>query len=201
MLLKLTTKSRAIGPGNSCLLYEAIQHRLYCGKYPAKNPAELKDSAAELGLLGIDTVVDFTEPDELTTSGEPLFRFSWHHATGTGLMQAWSLDKVRSINYVSMPVWDDHPPTKRVASKFCKFLDAEFDAGRRVYIHCRGGIGRTATMVCVYLLWAGMASRYSWRKTIDNLRCSQDRNAPMPLQVDWLNEVWVPYCEEVWAKY
>jgi hypothetical protein len=182
-------------------LYEAIQHRLYCGKYPAKNPAELKDSAAELGLLGIDTVVDFTEPDELTTSGEPLFRFSWHHATGTGLMQAWSLDKVRSINYVSMPVWDDHPPTKRVASKFCKFLDAEFNAGRRVYIHCRGGIGRTATMVCVYLLWAGMASRYSWRKTIDNLRCSQNRNAPMPLQVDWLNEVWVPYCEEVWASY
>jgi hypothetical protein len=174
---------------------------LYCGKYPAKNPAELKDSAAELGLLGIDTVVDFTEPDELTTAGEPLFKFSWTGADAANLMRRFGLDSVRPFEYVNLSVVDDHPPTKAVATRFCKLLDAEFESGRRVYIHCRGGIGRTATMVCVYLLWAGMASRYSWRKTIDNLRCSQDRNAPMPLQVDWLNEVWVPYCEEVWAKY
>jgi hypothetical protein len=184
--LKLSSKHRQLS-NTACVLYEAIENRLYCGKYPAKNPAELRDSAAELGLLGIDTIVDFTEPDELTTAGEPLYRFSWTGADAASLMRRFGLDNVRPFKYVNLPVRDDHPPSKAVATRFCKLLDAEFDDGRRVYIHCRGGIGRTATMLACYLMWTGLARRTTWRRVINGLRWQQKRSAPMPLQCDWLN--------------
>lgn len=194
MLLKLTTKSRMIFPGSSCLLYEAIQNRLYCGRYPGKNPFEFAESCSVLRVLGIDTVIDFTEDNECTSMGQKLFKINWERDP-VGVFARLGVEQVRSFKGVRIPVVDDHPPTSSQAVKFCRLLDTEFMEGRRVYIHCRGGIGRTATMACAYLLWSGLASPRNWRRTINNLRREQHRDAPMPLQVDWLKQVWIPYCE------
>jgi protein tyrosine phosphatase len=88
---------------------------------------------------GIDTIVNFTELGEKTTNGEELYLYE------VDLRDVYQ-SRGRNLDAHRIAILDDHPPTITQAKKFCKLVDREIADGRRVYIHCRGGIGRTATM-------------------------------------------------------
>jgi atypical dual specificity phosphatase len=65
-----------------------------------------------------------------------------------------------------LPVENMEPPTLKQVIRFVEFVDAEFDRGVNVAVHCLMGIGRTGTMIAAYRVSMGEGPA----EAIDNLR-------------------------------
>jgi atypical dual specificity phosphatase len=67
------------------------------------------------------------------------------------------------FSFLCLPVPDGGAPTPEQASKFVHFVEEQRQAHRPVAVHCEAGLGRTGTMLAVYLIsqgdTAGMAIR------------------------------------------
>ena len=59
------------------------------------------------------------------------------------------------VRYLRMGVRDMHIPSREQMSAILDHIDAEVAAGRRVYVHCWGGVGRTGTVVGCHLVRGG----------------------------------------------
>ncbi len=117
--------------------YWAVPGRLLAGEYPAGRSDEATESRLRRLLeAGIDCFVDLTAPGELP----PYERL---------LPGPYSRG---AIAYLRKPIRDHGLPES--AAQMTELLD-EIDAaladGRRVYLHCRAGIGRTNLVVGCWL--------------------------------------------------
>jgi hypothetical protein len=86
---------------------------------------------AELRAAGIDAFVDLTEAGELP---------------------AYS---VEGVEHRRVPVRDFGTPSVEEMEAIVGVLDELLARGRTVYLHCRGGIGRTGTVLGCYLVRQG----------------------------------------------
>jgi protein-tyrosine phosphatase len=59
------------------------------------------------------------------------------------------------FSFLCLPVPDGGAPTFEQASEFVRFVDARRTGGQAVAVHCEAGLGRTGTMVAVYLISQG----------------------------------------------
>ena len=50
-----------------------------------------------------------------------------------------------------LPLIDDDPIPERYLDRAIEFLDEHAGAGRRVLVHCMGGMSRSVSVVCAYL--------------------------------------------------
>ena len=117
--------------------YWVIPDRLLAGKYPGgKNPQEIERRLGALLEAGFDAFVDLTEPGELPPY-EPYLPESAHYAR-------------KPIPDHGIPRQPSH------MAEILATLDAALNAGRRVYVHCRAGIGRTGTVVACHLINQGL---------------------------------------------
>ena len=138
--------------------------RLLAGEYPGGEPEE--DARRRLGRLlaaGIDFFVDLTQPGEL----DP-YEHWLPGPYGRG-----------AVVHVRKPI-RDHALPERAAhmTEILDEIDAALDEGRRVYVHCRAGIGRTNVVIGCWLarrgfvgeaaldrlntLWQGSARAARW---------------------------------------
>ncbi|MBN1220419.1 MAG: dual specificity protein phosphatase family protein [Anaerolineae bacterium] len=69
-----------------------------------------------------------------------------------------------SIRYLHLPTIDDQPPTLAHLSEGVAFITAEIERGGGVYIHCRSGVGRAATMTAAYLVSTGLTPEQAWTR-------------------------------------
>ena len=83
-------------------------------------------------LAGIDVVVALTEEDELLPYELP-----------------------PGIRLVRRAIPDFGCPSAEELGETLDLLDRELAGGSRVYLHCRGGIGRTGTVAACYLVRHG----------------------------------------------
>ncbi len=60
--------------------------------------------------------------------------------------------------YTHIPIPDFQPPELDQAQEFCKFVEGCRNEGLAVAAHCRGGYGRTGTLLACYLINQGMSS-------------------------------------------
>jgi hypothetical protein len=137
-LLRLTREPPAALPErplpNS---YWVIAGTLLAGEHPgARTEAEARDRIARLCADGIDSFVDLTEEFEA-----PDYRSSLpgHCA------------------YLRCPIVDCAVPADPAQMHdLLRYVRRELAAGRRIYIHCRAGIGRTGLVVGCWLVGEGL---------------------------------------------
>lgn len=57
--------------------------------------------------------------------------------------------------YHHIPVVDETAPSQEQVDEFIRFVNEMLNLGRAVLVHCRGGYGRTGTMLACYLVSRG----------------------------------------------
>ncbi len=113
-----------------------VDERIYAGEYPATSNAVLgRREAARFTKFGITHFIDLTEAGELSPYNQ------WLPANCT---------------YTRFPIKDcDTPTSMEGVTEMLKGIieTIKSSVNAKVYIHCRGGIGRTGTIVgCYYAL-------------------------------------------------
>lgn len=121
--------------------YWVIDRTFLAGGYPY-NPGieDAEDFLRRLLANGINAFVDLTEEDELTHYQPVLQRIT-----------------SRPVNYRRFEVRDYSVPEFVQLKEIISHIDRLLEQGSHVYLHCRGGIGRTGTVVGCWLCSHGMS--------------------------------------------
>jgi ADP-ribosyl-[dinitrogen reductase] hydrolase len=117
--------------------YWVIPGRFLAGRYPGgKTPRDAERRVASLLQAGFDAFIDLTEAGELPP---------------------YDIYLPASAHYVRKPITDHgvplHPEQMR---EIQAEIDTALKRGRRLYLHCRAGIGRTGIAVACYLIENGI---------------------------------------------
>ena len=123
--------------------YWLIEGRLLAGEYPGHWQTEkAREKLTRLLDEGIRSFVDLTEASDPLEPYEPLLR-------------EVAADLALDVRYQRLPIRDMGIPTHERMTEILDHLRAELDAGYAVYFHCWGGIGRTGTVACCWLMEQG----------------------------------------------
>jgi hypothetical protein len=116
--------------------------RFLAGEFPAHAFGEQVRQRLDRFLdLGIDTFIDLTDPDELP-SYLPILE---EQASYYGM----------DVRHKRFTITDHSIPGHETMRAILDEIDTALAAGRKVYVHCWGGIGRTGTVVGCYLVRHG----------------------------------------------
>ena len=155
-----------IRPRPSPNSYWVVEGRLAAGEYPVSGgPAE---SARRLGGLldgGIDHFIDLTEERD---GLEPYADIVAVLARRPGPDVTWERHPIR-----------DHgvPRTASGMTAILDAIDSALGAGRNVYVHCWGGVGRTGTVVGCWLVRHGSPGDAALRR-VDGWWRTMDKAVP-----------------------
>jgi hypothetical protein len=110
----------------------------YPGHYEAESTRKRVDALIEAGF---DTFVDLTRPNEV---------FPYRNIL---LEQAAVYDV--QITHHRFSIGDFGLPTPELMNNILDKIEESLQSGRKIYLHCWGGIGRTGTTVGCYLVRQG----------------------------------------------
>ncbi|MEO8522672.1 MAG: protein-tyrosine phosphatase family protein [Acidobacteriota bacterium] len=125
--------------------YWLIDGALLAGEYPGSADDDAaRDKLTKFLDAGIRTFIDLTE------NTEPLTRYD-------GLLRSLSAERGIETKHVRIAIRDMSVPHERqLMTRILDTISKEMPAGRPVYVHCWGGIGRTGTVVGCWLVESGM---------------------------------------------
>lgn len=122
--------------------YWVEENRFLAGEYPGSYDVETMRRHMDSFLeSGINTFIDLTQPHELV-SYEALLKEQ---------ARAYDVD----VFYHRFAIRDHSVPSRETMITILNTIDEAFDAGRNVYVHCWGGVGRTGITVGCYLVRHG----------------------------------------------
>ena len=131
-------------PHDNC--YWLLPGRLLAGEYPGvADPIEQAGRMLALIDVGVRCVIDLTQANE----GLPPY---------FAALRIGAESRQTVVDFKSFPVADFSTPEPATMRRI---LDALYDAmrdGRTVYLHCRGGVGRTGTVVGCLLVESGYSA-------------------------------------------
>ena len=123
--------------------YWLIEGQLLAGEYPgARDENRARQKIEAILATGIRSFIDLTETIDPLTPYEAILE---ELATGMGI----------EVSYRRMPIRDMSIPTTEVMADILSTIESEISAGRPVYFHCWGGIGRTGTVAACWLVEQG----------------------------------------------
>jgi len=164
----LATAADAAPTGRS---YWVVPAWFLAGAYPSNPDVGPKrvERVTALWQAGIRTYVNLVEEEERPW-GKPFTRYS------DDLDEiAASADATRA-SCIRFPVRDAGIPSLSGMRSVLDTIDLSLEAGRPVYLHCFGGMGRTATTVGCWLRRHGLASPDEVLDVITRLRqADEDR--------------------------
>jgi hypothetical protein len=161
--------------------YWVLPGRLMAGEYPHA----LQEGSARLRFrwlldAGINFFLDLTQPGEYGL--RPYESLLLDEASVSGI----------PVVHRRMPIEDMGTPAPDEMRAILDILDEAMDKGRRVYVHCYGGLGRTGTVVGCYLAQQGMGGEAALRElnrlrqaTSAALRRSPETTAQRRMVLDW----------------
>lgn len=140
--------------------------RLLAGEYPAQFNNELTRRRIDaLIQAGFNTFIDLTKPNETIV----YVRMLLDEAKLYGV----------EVKHQRFAIGDFGLPTPELMTSILDTIDAELQAGRKIYLHCWGGIGRTGTTVGCYLVRRGKTGEEAlrqlaeWWKTVPKSQIHQ----------------------------
>jgi predicted protein tyrosine phosphatase len=140
--------------------------RLLAGEYPGQFDVEMTRKRIDaLIQAGFNSFIDLTKPNEIV---------AYIHI----LMDESKLYEV-DIKHERFAIGGFGLPTPELMKSILDKIDAELQAGRKIYLHCWGGIGRTGTTVGCYLVRRGktgdeaLRQLAEWWQTVPKSRIHQ----------------------------
>ena len=132
--------------------YWVLPNRLLAGEYPAAlYAAELTRKRLDSFLkLGFNTYLNLTNAGELEDY-QPLLKEEAGY---------FNLE----VECQRFPIGDYGLPTPERMNAILDALDENLARGRKIYLHCYGGIGRTGTVVGCYLVRHGLSGEEALRQ-------------------------------------
>jgi protein tyrosine/serine phosphatase len=151
--------------------------RFLAGEYPALG-GETETTARINSFLkaGFNTFIDLTREGELVPYAS--------------ILSAAAPD----VTCYRFPIGDFGLPTVDQMHTILNTLDTALSAGRKVYLHCWGGVGRTGTTVGCYLVRKGLSGEEAlaqladwWRSVPKSARFlrSPETDAQVRFILDW----------------
>ncbi len=118
--------------------YWVVPGRLLVGEHPgSRSRAQSMERLRRFLEAGVTCFIDLTEPGEA-----PAYEMLLPFETPAG----------QRVEYLREPIMDHGVPADReTMGRILAMLDGALDAGHRVYLHCRAGIGRSATVAGCWL--------------------------------------------------
>lgn len=121
------------------------------GEYPGRFDAELTRKRLDALIeAGFTTFIDLTKPNETTPYDRLLQEQSQAYNVG--------------IQHYRFAIGDFGLPTPDLMKSILDQIDESLREGRKVYLHCWGGIGRTGTTVGCYLVRRGLSGEEALRQ-------------------------------------
>lgn len=137
------SKSKPVPISNS---YWLPGEHILAGEYPGAHDPRASEARLEQFLdARVTSFIDLTSPGELLAY-EPVLR---ELAARRGL----------DVHYQRLPITDLSVPTREHMHRILDLIEAERAAGRTVYVHCWGGVGRTGIVVGCHLVRSGMEGK------------------------------------------
>jgi predicted protein tyrosine phosphatase len=125
--------------------------RFLAGEYPGHyDPEQARKRLDALIEAGFDTFIDLTKENENT----PYSKILAEQAQEYGVQ----------VEHQRFPIGDFGLPTPRQMKVILDTIDQHLAAGRTIYLHCWGGIGRTGTTVGCYLVRRGLDGEEALRR-------------------------------------
>lgn len=155
--------------------YWVMPGRLLAGAFPAAKDSIA--SAARLQALfdvGIRCTVNLMEPAERDDDGDLFVDYA-------PLFARIAAECGQPVACMRFPVPDLGVPEAPAMKRILDAMDASIADGKPVYVHCRGGIGRTGTVVGCFLIHSGEAEPETVIERIHDLRRTDaERHRPSP---------------------
>jgi len=120
--------------------YTKIDDQIYLGAIPLKNKGHLQELTQLAGKNQQLAILSAVEPWELTTDtifSQPVTPEDW---------------KKNFISQKTVPAIDFKSPTVEQIKQGVQFIKEQIKQGKKVYIHCKAGRGRSALMVACYYM-------------------------------------------------
>jgi len=155
--------------------YWVIPGQLLAGCYPGSEDA-IEEERKLKGLIqaGIRHVISLMEPQEYNRPEDPFPPYVDH-------MESIAENMKISVTFDQISIKDFSVPTERQIVRILNQIDMCIKYDKPVYVHCRGGKGRTGTVVGCYLARHGFATGNDVIKMIKELRKNtQDFSEPSP---------------------
>lgn len=132
--------------------YWVLPDRLLAGEYPGDHePGRARRRLLNMLQSGVEVFFDLTHPmDGL----EPYHAIVSQEAQDLGLM----------VDIQSFPIEDFGVPPPLEMKAILDKIDEAVAGGKKVYVHCWGGIGRTGTVVGCYLVRHGLDGEGALKK-------------------------------------
>ena len=127
--------------------YWVIPDKFLAGAYPGGIDEETtRQKLRSLIQVGIDVIID------LTCRGDSFFPYE-------KFVESEAADYQVKLERSSFPILDyDIPPVEQM-TQILDCIDESLKQGKRVYVHCIGGIGRTGTTVACHLVRHGLTGQ------------------------------------------
>lgn len=138
--------------------YWVLPGRLLAGEYPGRlNEISTRQRIDALLEAGFDLFIDLTNRDETIPYA--------------GILQEAADAYDVRVMHQRFPIGDFGLPTAAQMNSILDTIEEGLQAGRKIYLHCWGGIGRTGTTVGCYLVRQGKTGEEAlhqisawWRK-------------------------------------
>jgi hypothetical protein len=125
--------------------YWVQENKFLAGEYPGDYNPEIARRRLDAFLeAGIDTFLDFTQPNE--------------HVPYEGILMEQARAYEVDARYQRFAINDHRVSSVETMKTILDTIDQALEDNRKVYVHCWGGIGRTGITVGCHLVRHGMSN-------------------------------------------